>query len=70
MSSDFKNLFIGANNSKRTQSNLLDSEKGSINSNSLSSLIDARLLRNTRKLEANYLSLKSLSILTNPYPPN
>ncbi len=43
MSSDFKNLFIGANNSKRTQSNLLDSEKASINSNSLSSLIDARL---------------------------
>ncbi|WP_276147630.1 hypothetical protein [Helicobacter pylori] len=42
MSSDFKNLFIGANNSKRTKSNLLDSEKGSINSNSLSSLIDAR----------------------------
>ncbi|WP_259459158.1 hypothetical protein [Helicobacter pylori] len=43
MSSDFKNLFIGANNSKRTQSNLLDSEKAPINSNSLSSLIDARL---------------------------
>ncbi|WP_276205147.1 hypothetical protein [Helicobacter pylori] len=43
MSSDFKNLFIGADNSKRTQSNLLDSEKAHINSNSLSSLIDARL---------------------------
>ncbi len=43
MSSDFKNLFIGANNSKRTQSNLLNSEKGSIYSNSLSSVIDARL---------------------------
>ncbi|GAA6991908.1 hypothetical protein ID0617_05720 [Helicobacter pylori] len=43
MSSDFKNLFIGANNSKRTKSNLLDSEKGSIHSHSLSSLIDARL---------------------------
>ncbi|CBI66119.1 hypothetical protein [Helicobacter pylori] len=43
MSSDFKNLFIGANNSKRTKSNLLDSEKPPINSHSLSSLIDARL---------------------------
>ncbi|WP_269556687.1 hypothetical protein [Helicobacter pylori] len=41
MSSDFTNLFIGANNSKRTKFNLLDSEKGRINSNSLSS--DARL---------------------------
>ncbi|MCQ2950289.1 hypothetical protein JT182_02515 [Helicobacter pylori] len=70
MSSDFKNLFIGANNSKRTKSNLLDSKKNPINSHSLSSLIDARLLRNTKKLKANYLSSKSLSILTNPYPPN
>ncbi len=43
MLSDFENLFIGADNSKRTQSNLLDSEKAPINSNSLSSLIDARL---------------------------
>ncbi|MGL2729122.1 hypothetical protein ACQJ6T_06615 [Helicobacter pylori] len=43
MSSDFKNLFIGADNSKRTKSNLLDSEKAPIHSNSLSSLIDARL---------------------------
>ncbi|WP_305859959.1 hypothetical protein [Helicobacter pylori] len=43
MSSDFKNIFIGADNSKRTQSNLLDSEKDPINSNSLSSLINARL---------------------------
>ncbi|WP_258220158.1 hypothetical protein [Helicobacter pylori] len=43
MSSDFKNIFIGADNSKRTQSNLLGSEKAPINSNSLSSLIDARL---------------------------
>ncbi|WP_275086476.1 hypothetical protein [Helicobacter pylori] len=43
MSSDFKNIFIGANNSKRTKSNLLDSEKTPINSHSLSSLIDARL---------------------------
>ncbi|MGN8491644.1 hypothetical protein [Helicobacter pylori] len=43
MSSDFKNLFIGADNSKRTKSNLIDSEKGSIHSHSLSSLIDARL---------------------------
>ncbi|VEJ22859.1 Uncharacterised protein [Helicobacter pylori] len=43
MSSDFKNLFIGADNSKHTKSNLLDSEKAPINSNSLSSLIDARL---------------------------
>ncbi|WP_278247343.1 hypothetical protein [Helicobacter pylori] len=43
MSSDFKNLFIGANNSKRTQSNLIDNEKDPINSYSLSSLIDARL---------------------------
>ncbi|GAA7666642.1 hypothetical protein ckin74_14710 [Helicobacter pylori] len=43
MSSDFKNPFIGANNSKRTKSNLLDSEKGPIHSHSLSSIIDARL---------------------------
>ncbi|WP_276205223.1 hypothetical protein [Helicobacter pylori] len=43
MSSDFKNLFIGAKNNKRTQSNLIDSKKGPIHSNSLSSLIDARL---------------------------
>ncbi|WP_274595346.1 hypothetical protein [Helicobacter pylori] len=43
MSSDFKNLFIGADNSKRTKSNLLDSEKGPIHSHSLLSLIDARL---------------------------
>ncbi|MFP5994959.1 hypothetical protein ACLF8U_05960 [Helicobacter pylori] len=43
MSSDFKNLFIGANNSKCTKSNLLDSEKAPINSHSLLSLIDARL---------------------------
>ncbi len=43
MSSDFKNIFIGADNSKRIQSNLLDSEKNPIHSHSLSSLIDARL---------------------------
>ncbi|MCQ2786058.1 hypothetical protein JT097_03765 [Helicobacter pylori] len=43
MSNDFKNIFIGANNSKRTQSNLLDSEKGRIHSHSLSSLIDTNL---------------------------
>ncbi|GAA7996005.1 hypothetical protein JP0552_08290 [Helicobacter pylori] len=43
MSSDFKNLFIGANNSKRTQFNLLDSEKDPINSHSLSSILDANL---------------------------
>ncbi|MGL2556310.1 hypothetical protein [Helicobacter pylori] len=43
MSSDFKNLFIGADNSKRTKSNLLDSEKGRIHSHSLLSIIDARL---------------------------
>ncbi|GAA7489883.1 hypothetical protein ckin124_05800 [Helicobacter pylori] len=43
MSSDFKNLFIGADNSKRTKSNLLDNEKDPINTHSLSSLIDARL---------------------------
>ncbi|WP_187216891.1 hypothetical protein [Helicobacter pylori] len=43
MSSDFKNIFIGADNSKRTKSNLLDSEKGPIHSHSLSSLIDANL---------------------------
>ncbi|WP_276146071.1 hypothetical protein [Helicobacter pylori] len=43
MSSDFKNLFIGADNSKRTKSNLIDSKKGSIHSHSLSSLIDDRL---------------------------
>ncbi|MGL2771699.1 hypothetical protein ACQJ85_06295 [Helicobacter pylori] len=43
MSSDFKNLFIGADNSKRTKFNLIDNEKDPINSHSLSSLIDARL---------------------------
>ncbi|MCQ2865628.1 hypothetical protein JT176_00980 [Helicobacter pylori] len=43
MSSDFKNIFIGANNSKGTKSNLLDSEKGRIYFHSLSSLIDANL---------------------------
>ncbi|WP_265473186.1 hypothetical protein [Helicobacter pylori] len=42
MSSDFKNIFIGADNSKRTQSNLI-AKKNPINSHSLSSLIDARL---------------------------
>ncbi|WP_269568730.1 hypothetical protein [Helicobacter pylori] len=43
MSSDFINIFIGADNSKRTKFNLIDNEKNPINSNSLSSLIDARL---------------------------
>ncbi|EMH11840.1 hypothetical protein [Helicobacter pylori] len=43
MSSDFKNLFIGANNSKRTKFDLLDSKKGRIYSHSLSSVIDANL---------------------------
>ncbi|GAA8683343.1 hypothetical protein VQW74_01505 [Helicobacter pylori] len=43
MSSDFKNIFIGAKNNKRTNPNLLDSEKGRIHSHSLSSLIDANL---------------------------
>ncbi|WP_198994599.1 hypothetical protein [Helicobacter pylori] len=43
MSSDFKNLFIGANNSKRTKFDLLDSKKAPINSHSLSSVLDANL---------------------------
>ncbi|MGN8468890.1 hypothetical protein [Helicobacter pylori] len=43
MSSDFTNLFIGANNSKRTKFNLIDTEKDPINSHSLSSVIDANL---------------------------
>ncbi|MGN8443536.1 hypothetical protein J5D26_04725 [Helicobacter pylori] len=43
MSSDFKNLFIGADNSKRTKFDLLDSEKGRIHSHSLSSILDANL---------------------------
>ncbi|EMR58619.1 hypothetical protein HPHPH1_1049 [Helicobacter pylori Hp H-1] len=43
MSSDFKNLFIGADNSKRTKFNLIDNEKDPINSHLLSSLIDANL---------------------------
>ncbi|WP_258220659.1 hypothetical protein [Helicobacter pylori] len=43
MSSDFKNLFIGADNSKRTKSNLLDSEKGPIHSHSLLFIINTRL---------------------------
>ncbi|WP_275077915.1 hypothetical protein [Helicobacter pylori] len=42
MSSNFKNIFIGADNSKRTKSNLI-AKKNPINSHSLSSLIDARL---------------------------
>ncbi|WP_180373434.1 hypothetical protein [Helicobacter pylori] len=43
MSSDFKNLFIGADNSKRTKFNLIDTEKDPINSHSLSSILDANL---------------------------
>ncbi|GAA8421672.1 hypothetical protein E5E22_04715 [Helicobacter pylori] len=43
MSSDFTNLFIGANNSKRTKFNLIDNEKDPINSHSLSSVLDANL---------------------------
>ncbi|WP_257617383.1 hypothetical protein [Helicobacter pylori] len=43
MSSDFTNIFIGADNSKRTKFNLIDNEKDPINSHSLSSIIDARL---------------------------
>ncbi|EMG95978.1 hypothetical protein HMPREF1399_00058 [Helicobacter pylori GAM118Bi] len=43
MSSDFENLFIGADNSKRTKFNLIDNEKDPINSHSLSSVIDANL---------------------------
>ncbi|WP_195846931.1 hypothetical protein KVD24_04875 [Helicobacter pylori] len=43
MSSDFKNLFIGADNSKRTKSNLIDNEKDPIHSHSLSSILDANL---------------------------
>ncbi|WRA11199.1 hypothetical protein KVK46_04860 [Helicobacter pylori] len=43
MSSDFTNIFIGANNSKRTKFNLIDNEKDPINSHSLSSVIDANL---------------------------
>ncbi len=35
MSSDFKNIFIGANNSKRTKSNLIDNEKDPINFHSV-----------------------------------
>ncbi len=35
MSSDFKNLFICANNSKRTKSNLINNEKDPISSHSL-----------------------------------
>ncbi|GAA7965587.1 hypothetical protein ACR9JX_06960 [Helicobacter pylori] len=43
MSSDFTNIFIGANNSKRTKPNLIDNEKDPINSHSLSSVLDANL---------------------------
>ncbi len=43
MSSDFKNIFIGANNSKRTKFNLIDNEKDPIHSHSLSSILDANL---------------------------
>ncbi|WP_187885055.1 hypothetical protein KVC12_04160 [Helicobacter pylori] len=42
MSSDFKNIFIGADNSKRTKSNLI-AKKNPINSHSLSSILDANL---------------------------
>lgn len=52
MPSDFKNIFIGANNSKRTNLNLIDNEK------TLSILIYCHLslaiaLRNTRKLKTS-----------------
>ncbi|OKA00627.1 hypothetical protein [Helicobacter pylori] len=42
-SSDFKNIFIGANNSKRTNLNLIDNKRDFINSHLLSSVINDRL---------------------------
>ncbi|MGN8398574.1 hypothetical protein ACR9KP_06130 [Helicobacter pylori] len=68
MSSDFKNLFIGADNSKRTKSNLLDSEKGRIHSHSLSSVIDAKISRNIKEAKSQLSPFKiSVKILTNLY---
>ncbi|WP_231899511.1 hypothetical protein [Helicobacter acinonychis] len=75
MSSDFKNIFIGADNNKRTSPNLSDNEKNHINTISLSSIIDASLLalRNTRELEPTTFSKisvnpnRSLSAQLNEY---
>ncbi|WP_240655627.1 hypothetical protein [Helicobacter pylori] len=68
MSSDFKNLFIGANNSKRTKSNLIAKKVLSILIRYHLSLMPA--FKEYKEARSKYLSLKSLSILTNPYPPN
>ncbi len=43
MSSDFKNIFIGANNSKRTKSNLIDNEKDPLSYQFPFAVIDANL---------------------------
>ncbi|MGL2854948.1 hypothetical protein ACQKAD_01920 [Helicobacter pylori] len=61
MSSDFKNIFIGADNSERTKSNLIDNEKDPINSHSLSSVIDAKISRNIKEAKKQLSLSKSLS---------
>lgn len=68
MSSDFKTLFIGANNSKRTKSNLIAKKTLSILIRYHLSLMLA--FKEYKEAKSKYLSSKSLSILTNPYPPN
>ncbi|MGL2593139.1 hypothetical protein ACQJ46_04890 [Helicobacter pylori] len=68
MSSDFKNLFIGADNSKRTKSNLIAKKTLSILTRYHLSLMPA--FKEYKEAKSKYLSSKSLSILTNPYPLN
>ncbi|KAA6498074.1 hypothetical protein [Helicobacter pylori] len=60
MSSDFKNIFIGANNSKRTKFDLIDTEKDPINSHSLSSILDA-ISRNIKEAKKQLSLSKFLS---------
>ncbi|MGN8510187.1 hypothetical protein ACR9ME_02170 [Helicobacter pylori] len=63
MSSDFTNIFIGANNSKRTKFNLIDNEKDPINSHSLSSILDA-ISRNIKEARSK-LPLFKISVNPN-----
>ncbi|GAA6893957.1 hypothetical protein UBN99_10450 [Helicobacter pylori] len=56
MLSDFKNIFIGANNSKRTKSNLIDNEKDPINSHS----VGYDDLTMAQKMNATALSMSRL----------
>ncbi|WP_187879860.1 hypothetical protein [Helicobacter pylori] len=67
MSSDFKNLFIGAKNNKRTKFDLLDKQKKPLSipiRYHLSLMLISRNIREAKK----QLSLKiSVKILTNLY---